>query len=396
MAQGRRGSGLKVLFVMGTRPEATKLAPIVTEMCRRPEVEAIVCSTAQHREMLDQVVRVMEIPVHYDLDVMQDNQGLFELTTTVLLRLRSVLEEVQPHIVLVQGDTTTAMVATLASYYLKIPVGHVEAGLRTGDKYNPFPEEINRKLIDAVADLCFAPTEGARTNLRNEGVADDRILVTGNTGIDALFYAISRIKQRGSASLLQDVVDALPPGLMASDQDAEPSRRSILVTTHRRESFGADLENICLALKRIANHNPDVDVLYVLHPNPHVQRTVRGALEGVPRVFLLDPMDYLPFVFLMQRSYLVLTDSGGIQEEAPSFGKPVIVLRRTTERTEGITAGTAVLAGVDADAIASITQNLLDDQRAYDRMVSVRNPYGDGHAAKRIVDGVIDWFGRHD
>lgn len=368
----------KVLSIFGTRPEAIKMAPVVNELERHPEHFASrVCITAQHREMLDQVLRLFNIVPHHDLGIMKPGQDLYDITSNVLLGLRAVLAEEKPDLVLVHGDTTTTMAATLAAYYQRIRVGHVEAGLRTHNKFSPFPEEINRRVTGAVADLHFAPTTAARENLLNEGVPADAIFVTGNTVVDALLSVASRL----------DNDSALAERLAASFPFLDPAKRLILVTGHRRENFGAGFEQICLALADIARGWPDVQILYPVHLNPNVQEPVRRILGsgGLDNIHLVEPVDYLPFVYLMRRCHLIITDSGGMQEEAPSLGKPVLVMRETTERPEAVAAGTVRLVGTDRARIVAETGALLSDAGAYAAMSRAHNPYGDGKAAERIV-----------
>ena len=380
----------KVLIVFGTRPEAIKLAPVIRELSGRPEFTPVICVTAQHRQMLDQVLTLFRIRPDYDLNIMRDNQSVFDVTVQSLTRLGEVMERERPDVVLVQGDTTTVMTGALAAYYLRIPIGHVEAGLRTGDKYNPFPEEINRVFADLVADLLFAPTEGAKQNLLGQGVDPGRIFVTGNTAVDALLDVVGRLTNMDGAD---GMLEGLPESLLGRLRDNGATRRLVLVTGHRRESFGEDLENICMALGEIARRNPDVEVVYPVHLNPNVRNPVHRILGGSQRVHLLEPLGYVPFVWLMKRSYLVLTDSGGIQEEAPSLGKPTLVMRKVTERPEGIEAGAAALVGVETDSILAATQRLLDNGDVYRSMSAVRNPYGDGRASGRIADILHEWLG---
>jgi UDP-N-acetylglucosamine 2-epimerase (non-hydrolysing) len=368
---------VKVLVVFGTRPEAIKLAPVLRELDTHPGFETRICVTAQHREMLDQVLDLFRIEPHHDLNLMRENQSLFDVTSGALSRLESVLKQEEPDIVLVQGDTTTVFTTSLAAYYRRIKIGHVEAGLRTEDKFNPFPEEMNRKLTDALADFCFAPTENARQNLVREGIGEDRTFVTGNTVIDAL-HMIQETQASVGAQAQYEEIFAQSCGLVFD-------RRVILVTGHRRESFGADLESICHGLKRLAEDNEDIRIVYPIHLNPNVQKPVWRILGGVGRVHLVAPLEYAAFVWLMSRCYMVLTDSGGVQEEAPSLGKPVLVMRKNTERPEGISAGVARLVGTDGDSIYRECQRLLRDSQAYDSMALATNPYGDGQAAKRIV-----------
>ena len=365
---------MKVLTVFGTRPEAIKLAPVIKELEKHPEIVSRVCVTAQHREMLDQVLSLFDINPDWDLDLMRDDQNLFDITADGLRALEKVLKEEKPDIVLVQGDTTTAFVASLAAYYLKIKIGHVEAGLRTSDKYSPFPEEINRRLVDALCDLWFAPTERARQNLLAEGVLEEKVFVTGNTVIDALFLVLGQASRVNSKLALTDF------GLPTSDS------RLILVTGHRRESFGEGFEHICKGLRKIVEHYDDVQIVYPVHLNPNVREPVYRILGEIENIYLIEPLEYDRFAFLMNQAYLILTDSGGIQEEAPSLGKPVLVMREKTERPEAIEAGTAKLIGTDSERIFTETQQLLDDQVEYEKMAKAANPFGDGRAAARIVE----------
>jgi len=365
----------KVLAVFGTRPEAIKLAPLVLELRARAEFEVRVCVTAQHRQMLDQVLETFAIRPDYDLGIMQPGQDLFDVTARCLTGLRPVLEKERPAWVVVEGDTTTVFAAALAAFYLDIRVAHVEAGLRTGDKRRPFPEEINRRLASHIADLHFAPTESARRNLRNEGIPEHSIHVTGNTVVDALLYIRDKYRGRWPA----------PPGMRPLSSKEAAGKRLVLVTGHRRESFGAGFERICEALRRIAQR-PDVEVVYPVHLNPNVQKPVFGILGDLPNVQLIEPVPYVPFVGLMESAYLILTDSGGIQEEAPSLGKPVLVMREVTERPEAVEAGTVKLVGTDVERIVNGVNELLDDPAVYQRMSRAHNPYGDGQAARRIAD----------
>jgi len=363
----------KVAVVFGTRPEAIKLAPVVRAAERSQVLEPCVVLTGQHREMLDQMVRFFELRPRRNLAVMTPNQDLADLTGRLLSGLRTVFEEEQPAAILVQGDTTTTFAAALAAYYRRIPTGHVEAGLRTGDPYNPFPEEINRRLTSPICAWHYAPTPWARDNLLREGTPAERILVTGNTIVDAMHDIRLRLERE-------------PPG----DEERErlrqiEGRRLVLVTGHRRESFGEGMRNICLALRDIAEAHADVVVLYPVHLNPNVQAPVREILGGQTRVLLTEPLDYLPFARLMQRAHLIITDSGGVQEEAPSVPVPVLVMRETTERPEGVEAGVARLVGTRRDNIVAAARELLTSPDAYRRMTAVANPYGDGHAADRIV-----------
>jgi len=366
----------KVLSVFGTRPEAIKMAPVVKELAKYPDVfDNRVCVTAQHRQMLDQVLDLFEIKPEYDLDIMQPGQSLTDVTCNVLKGLSPVLEEFKPDVVLVHGDTTTTMAASLAAYYQKIAVGHVEAGLRTGNIYSPWPEEMNRRLASAITRYHFAPTELSKQNLLNEGVDEKSILVTGNTVIDALLDVVQKVRS-----------DKVLQAKMAERFSfLSKEKRLVLVTGHRRENFGEGFENICRALREISEIHDDVEVIYPVHLNPNVQEPVKRILNGVGNVHLIEPQDYLPFVYLMDRAYLIITDSGGVQEEAPSLGIPVLVMRDTTERPEAVEAGTVKLVGTDAEKIVSEASRLLEDKDAYDSMSRAHNPYGDGHACGRIV-----------
>jgi UDP-N-acetylglucosamine 2-epimerase (non-hydrolysing) len=370
----------KVLSIFGTRPEAIKMAPVVKELARYPDlIDSRVCVTAQHREMLDQVLELFQIQPDYDLDIMKPGQSLTDVTCNVLQGLAPVLAEFQPDVVLVHGDTTTCMAASLAAFYQQIPVGHVEAGLRTGNIYSPWPEEMNRRLAGAITAHHFSPTAGARQNLLNEGVPSDSILVTGNTVIDALLTVVERVQ--GDAQLNQQMSERF--SFLNTD------KRLVLVTGHRRENFGEGFEQICRALKAIVENNLDVEVCYPVHLNPNVQEPVKRILGETQGVHLIDPQDYLPFVYLMNRSHLIITDSGGVQEEAPSLGKPVLVMRDTTERPEAVEAGTVKLVGTSAEAIVAEAALLLGDAEAYEAMSKAHNPYGDGKAAARIVDFLL-------
>lgn len=369
---------LTVLSVFGTRPEAIKMAPVVRRLQEVPDrIRCITCVTAQHRQMLDQVLRFFHIQPHYDLDVMAEGQGLSALTAKILNSLSAVIDEVHPHWILVQGDTTTCMAASLAGFYAGIKIGHVEAGLRTCNKRAPFPEEINRRITTAIADLHFAPTERARTTLLSEGIAERDICVTGNTVTDALRWA------------LDEMADAAAPELPRELAQLPADARVVLVTSHRRESFGQGMIEICSALKTIAERYPDLHIIFPVHLNPNVRGPAYEILKTTTNIALIEPLAYPAFVWLMHRSYLIMTDSGGIQEEAPSLGTPVIVMRDTTERPEGIAAGCAILAGTRADQIVGVTKSLLLDSKRYDAMRRVQNPYGDGHAAYRIVDRLL-------
>ena len=363
-----------VLIAIGTRPEAIKMSPLIRELQRRHRrIDLTVCATAQHRMLLDQVVDLLGIPIDIDLDVMTAGQTLEALTSRILDRMAAVLTKTQPDIVLVQGDTTTAFAVSLASFYHRIPVGHVEAGLRTGDPLAPFPEELNRRLTAQLARLHFAPTPWARANLLAEGIPSSRIFVTGNTVVDAFLQARRLVRRRRP--------DGLPLNGLADTR-----RKLLLVTAHRRENFGSPLEEICCALRDLATRRDDIVIVYPVHPNPHVSGPVKRILGELPRMHLLEPLEYLPFVWLMNRAYLVLTDSGGIQEEMPSLGRPVLILRDKTERPEGVEAGVCQLVGTRADAIQRAVIRLLDNPQAYRRFARRRNPFGDGRAAGRIAD----------
>jgi UDP-N-acetylglucosamine 2-epimerase (non-hydrolysing) len=366
---------MNILVAMGTRPEAIKLFPVIHALKREPNFEVTVCVTAQHREMLDQVLSIADIEPDVDLDLMRPNQSLPQITSRILTGIDEVLTETRPDRVLVQGDTTTAMAAALSGYYHRIPVDHVEAGLRSGDIYSPFPEEVNRKVVGSLASWHFAPTARAADALLRENVSPDRVIVTGNTVIDALLETEKRID---SFDEVKHVIDGeLPkPG---------DNRRIVLVTAHRRENFDGGMERIASAILRIAA-NEDVLVVYPVHPNPNVRELMQATLGGHPNIRLLPPLEYIPFVYLLSRSDFVLTDSGGIQEEAPALGKPVLVMRDTTERPEGIDAGTARLVGTDPNQIHLEAMRLLRDRTHYDAMSRAHNPFGDGHASERILD----------
>jgi len=368
----------KVVTVFGTRPEAIKMAPVVKAIeAASDQFESIVCVTAQHRQMLDQVLELFHIHPQIDLDLMKQDQNLYELTSNILLGMKNVLETHQPDLVLVHGDTTTTMATTLASYYAKIPVGHVEAGLRTFDKYYPFPEEINRVVTDSIATMFFAPTELSRKNLLDSGAKDADIHVTGNTVIDALLYTIEQTEKTEPVTTL------------------DPEKRMILVTVHRRENFGQPLQDICEALSHLVEKNEDIEMVLPVHLNPNVQKTVNENLSGHPRIHLIPPQDYAPFCQLMNKAHLILTDSGGIQEEAPSLGKPVLVLRDETERPEAIEMGTVKLVGPNKDKIIAETQILLENHKAYGIMSEAINPYGDGQASQRIIEALKTFSSKH-
>lgn len=374
----------KVLIVFGTRPEAIKMIPVIRKLQKENDFfEARLCITAQHREMLDQVLDIFKIIPDYDLDLMKSNQDLFDITSNVLLGLRIVLDAYNPDIVLVHGDTTTTSAAALSSFYRKIPVGHVEAGLRTGNIYSPWPEEMNRKITGAISSVHFSPTMNAKRNLISEGVENDKIFVTGNTVIDALFMALNLIDN--DKNLDRQIKSILENEIKIRLEELKKSR-IILVTGHRRENFGEGFISICEALKNIAGKYPDVKIVYPVHLNPNVQKPVYKMLGDIPNIFLVRPLSYLPFIYLLKHSYLVLTDSGGIQEEAPGLAKPVLVMRNTTERPEAVEAGTVKLVGTDRDKIISEVSNLFDHNDLYKKMAQANNPYGDGKAAQRIVE----------
>ena len=370
---------LKVMTVFGTRPEAIKMAPVVLELKKHPDqIQTVVAVTAQHRQMLDQVLDLFQIRPDYDLDIMSQGQTLYDITTRSLQGLKSVMEVEKPDLVLVHGDTTTTFAGALAAYYQQIPVGHVEAGLRTGNIYSPFPEEMNRKLTGAIAAIHFSPTMTARGNLLREGIDKDAIFVTGNTVIDALLTTVDE-------------------GYDFEDEELQSvdfqNHRIILLTTHRRENLGEPMRNIYKALRQIIEEIPDTEIVFPVHRNPLVRKVVEEELSGVDRIHLIEPMEYEPFANLMHHSCLVLTDSGGIQEEAPSLGKPVLVLRNTTERPEAVEAGTVRLIGTDKDRVYEETKRLLTDKAAYDAMSNAVNPYGDGQASRRIVQAILYTFG---
>lgn len=371
----------KILLVFGTRPEAIKMAPVFDKLKDASEFDVRVAVTAQHREMLDQVLRLFSIEPAYDLNVMKPRQGLTEITVAVLRGLDPVLEDFSPDLVLVHGDTTTTLAASLAAYYRRVAVGHVEGGLRTGDIYSPWPEEINRKVAGTIATLHFAPTQKAASNLIAEGVRDAEISITGNTVIDALLDVVARLEADPDRS---DELDAT--------FGIDPSKRMILVTGHRRESFGGGFQRICDALSVLAQRD-DVQIIYPVHLNPNVKGPVEASLGALAQVKLIAPVEYLPFVHLMRRADIILTDSGGVQEEAPSLGKPVLVMRDTTERPEAVDAGTVKLVGANTEAIVREATSLLDNPTAYQAMARSHNPYGDGRAGERIRDAIMDFFG---
>lgn len=376
---------MKILTVFGTRPEAIKMAPLVRQLHAHPYIDSKVCVTAQHREMLDQVLELFEIKPDYDLNIMQPGQTLTDITNNILKGMESVLLECKPDAILVHGDTTTTMATTLASYYQQIPVGHVEAGLRTGNLYSPWPEEGNRKLAGAIAHWHFAPTAQSKTNLLAEGIKEERILVTGNTVIDALLEVKEKLEK--DENLENQLANQFA---FLGNKD-----KMILVTGHRRESFGGGFERICAALVQTAKQFPNTQIVYPVHLNPNVQEPVNRILSGIANVHLIEPQDYLPFVWLMNRSTIILTDSGGIQEEAPSLGKPVLVMRDTTERPEAVAAGTVKLVGTDTEVIVDAIATLLNDAKSYEAMSKAHNPYGDGEASRRIVNQLLQHCSQH-
>ena len=371
----RNETKLKVMSVFGTRPEAIKMCPLVKKLEECGEIESVVCVTGQHRQMLDQVLEIFRIEPDYDLNLMKDRQTLTTITVSVLTELEKVLRDVKPDLVLVHGDTTTSSAAALAAFYQQIPVGHVEAGLRTYDIYSPFPEEMNRKIISQIAELFFAPTEKNKGNLEKENIRDN-VFVTGNTVIDAFQYTV-RENYRYKNEVLRNLTF--------------DGKRYILMTAHRRENLGAPLENICRGVLRLVRSNPDVEVIYPVHLNPAVRETAFGILGNDPRIHLIDPIDVEDMHNIMSRSYLVMTDSGGLQEEGPHFGIPVVVLRTETERPEAVEAGTVVVAGTEEEDIFRIANELLNDESKYEKMARSINPYGDGKASERIIERILAW-----
>lgn len=371
----------KILLVFGTRPEAIKMAPLVKEFQKYTDIfETKVCVTAQHRQMLDQVLDIFEIIPDYDLNVMRQGQDLYDITSSVLLGIRDVLKVYNPDIVFVHGDTTTSFITALACFYEKTKVAHVEAGLRTHNIYSPWPEEANRQLTCKLAHYHFAPTSASAQNLLDEKVSENKILTTGNTVIDALFLVIAKIN--ANPSLQTELTNELFEKSYTLDLD----KKIILVTGHRRENFGQGFINICEALKTLALNNPDIDIVYPVHLNPNVQKPVKEILSNIPNIFLIEPLSYMSFVYLMSKSYLIITDSGGVQEEAPSLGKPVLVMRDTTERPEAVEAGTVKLVGTNKEVIVKEAQKLLDNAHEYNKMSQAHNPYGDGKACAKIIE----------
>ncbi len=365
---------INVMSIFGTRPEAIKMAPLVKELEKRQEIECIVCVTAQHREMLDQVLETFKIKPDYDLNIMKQGQSLAEITTRALLGLEEVIKEVKPDIVLVHGDTTTTFAGALAAFYEQVAIGHVEAGLRTYDKYSPYPEEMNRQMVDSLTDMYFAPTNLSKENLLKENIKEDKIYVTGNTAIDAMSTTINKEYKHPELEWIKE------------------SDKLILLTAHRRENLGEPMRHIFRGIKRIVDEFEDVKVIYPIHLNPKVREVANEVLGNSDRVRLIEPLEVFDFHNFQNKAYLILTDSGGIQEEAPSLGKPVLVLRDTTERPEGIKAGTLKLVGTEEEIIYEETKKLLTDKAAYEKMSKASNPYGDGHASERIVDAIIDKF----
>ena len=370
----------KILIVFGTRPEAIKMVPLIKEFKKYNDFEIKICVSAQHRQMLDQVLNLFEIKPDYDLDIMRANQDLYDISSRVLLGMRDVMKDFCPNVVLVHGDTTTSFVGALAAFYQKIKIGHVEAGLRTNDLYSPFPEEANRQITGVLADFHFAPTQSAKQNLIKEGKNSNFIIVTGNTVIDALFLMIDKIEKNVN---LRDEITSI---LRSKYSNFGSERKFILVTGHRRENFGDGFLNICDALKNIAQNNPEIDIVYPVHLNPNVQKPVREILSNLSNVYLIDPLEYEKAVYLMSKSFFIITDSGGIQEEAPSLGKPVLVTRDTTERPEALQSGTVKLVGTNKNIIIKEAQNLILQKDEFEKMSKANNPYGDGKASERIVE----------
>lgn len=371
----------KFLFIFGTRPEAIKMAPLIKEIEKNGNFESKICVTAQHRQMLDQVLKIFKIKPDYDLDIMTNDQSLFDITSRIIIKLQQVLAEVKPELVVVQGDTTTTFAGALAAFYTKTKVAHLEAGLRTRNKFAPFPEEINRRITSVVADLHLAPTPWSRENLLKENIPQENIFVTGNTVIDALLYVVELLKK------LDTKFDQLFDGI-------DFSRKTVLITGHRRENFGEGFKSICESINELAKSYPDVNFVYPVHFNPNVREPVNKILRGIKNVHLLEPLDYEPFIYAMEKSYLILTDSGGVQEEAPSLGKPVLVMRETTERPEAVDAGTVKLVGTDKKKIVNGVATLLTDPREYVKMSRAHNPYGNGKASQRIVKIFEVYFGK--
>lgn len=381
MSLGESDNMKKVLLVFGTRPEAIKMAPLVKAFEKEKDIISKVCVTAQHREMLDQVLDIFDITPEYDLDIMKDKQDLYDVTSNVLLGLKNVLDKFSPDIVLVHGDTTTTSASSLAAFYQKIKIGHVEAGLRTNNIYSPWPEEANRQITGVLANYHFAPTKTSKDNLLRENKNKKNILVTGNTVIDALFLALEKIKtDKGLKNKIEKDINA--------QYKVDKNRKILLVTGHRRENFGEGFINICEALKTIAQQNPNIDIVYPVHLNPNVQKPAKKILSNTSNIYLIKPLKYESFIYLVDKSYFIITDSGGVQEEAPSLGKPVLVMRDTTERPEALEARTVKLVGTDKEKIIKEAQKLINDKMAYENMSKAHNPYGDGKASERIVEFV--------
>lgn len=370
----------KILIVFGTRPEAIKMVPLIKEFKKHSDFEIKICVSAQHRQMLDQVLNLFEIKPDYDLDIMKTNQDLYDISSRVLLGMREILKDFCPNVVLVHGDTTTSFVSALAAFYQKIKIGHVEAGLRTNDLYSPFPEEANRQITGVLADFHFAPTQSSKQNLIKENKNPNSIIVTGNTVIDALFLMIDKIEKN------VNLRDEITSNLMSKYSNFCSERKFILVTGHRRENFGDGFLNICDALKNIAQNNPEIDIVYPVHLNPNVQKPVREILSNLSNVYLIDPLEYEKFLYLMSKSFFIITDSGGIQEEAPSLAKPVLVTRDTTERPEALQSGAVKLVGTNKNIIIKEAQNLILQKDEFEKMSKANNPYGDGKASERIVE----------
>ena len=369
----------KILLVFGTRPEAIKMVPIIKALKRDKNFDAKVCVTAQHREMLDQVLEIFDIVPDYDLNIMNPMQDLFDVTSNVILGMRTVLNDFKPNIVLVHGDTTTTSASALAAFYHKIKVGHIEAGLRTNNIYSPWPEEANRQITSVIANFHFAPTRTSQNNLLKENKDKKNILICGNTVIDSLFLVLNKIEK--NSALKKKIINNI-----CKQYELKNERKIILVTGHRRENFGKGFIDICKAIKMIADNNPTIDIVYPVHLNPNVQKPVRKMLSGSHNIFLIDPMPYQSFIYIMSKSHFIITDSGGIQEEAPSLGKPVLVMRDTTERPEALKAGTVKLVGTNPNVILKESQKLLDNKKEYDKMSKAHNPYGDGFASEKIVN----------
>ena len=375
----------KILIVFGTRPEAIKMAPLVLQFQKYSnEIETKVCVTAQHREMLDQVLDIFNITPDYDLNIMKQGQDLYDVTSKILLGMKEVLTEYNPDVVLVHGDTTTTITTALSAFYQKIPVGHVEAGLRTGDIYSPWPEEANRKLTGALTQYHFAPTQTSKNNLLKENIKENKIYITGNTVIDALLWVLDKIEN--TTTLKNELSQKILAQFSAFNND----NKFVLITGHRRENFGQGFLDMCNGIKTLAQMHPEVNFVYPVHLNPNVQKPVLELLSGIKNVYLIDPLDYEPFVYLMSKCYLILTDSGGIQEEAPSLGKPVLVMRDTTERPEAVDAGTVKLVGTNTEHIVTEVNRLLADSQAYVSMSKAHNPYGDGKACEKIIKTLLE------